>query len=79
MGAGRYVWIPELENLPGIFAIGMPEQFGDFTNYVTRNVHSALQFRLKAECRKWCTKNRDLIPDKSWQPVRVASDSDSQF
>jgi hypothetical protein len=79
MRASKYVWIPELANLPGIFAIDKPEQFGDITNYITRNTHNALQFRLKSECQKWCKKNINLIPDKDWQPVKVASNSDGQF
>ncbi|BCS52087.1 hypothetical protein GSbR_31420 [Geobacter sp. SVR] len=79
MSAGKYVWIPEVASLPGIFAIEKPEPFGDFTNYVTRNVQHALQFRLKSECQKWCKKNLNLIPDKIWQPTRVASNLDCQF
>lgn len=79
MNKSRYVWTPELEELPGFFAIGKPEDFGDFTNYITRNVQDALQFRLKSECQKWCKKNADLMPDKGWQPVKVDSNSVCQF
>jgi hypothetical protein len=79
MSASKYVWTPEIADLSGFFAISRPEDFGDFTNYITRNVQHALQFRLKSECQKWCKKNANLIPDKSWQPVKVANNSNSQF